>query len=47
MTKQIQFKETLARNNLLIKNSKYYSYGIINPLELSQLNFVEVIVDNT
>ncbi len=33
-----QFKPILSKKDLLIVNSKYYSYGIINSLELSQLN---------
>ncbi len=39
---QNQFKSIQARtteNNLLIENSNYYSYGLVNPKGLSKLNF--------
>ncbi len=36
-----QENQIQEKKNLLIKNSKYYSYGIVNSLELSQLNIGE------
>ncbi len=38
-----QFKKILTKNKLLIGNSKYYSYDIVNSSELSQLNIREII----
>ena len=38
---QKQFKQIITRKNLLIGNSKYYNYGIINSSELNKLNLLE------
>ena len=35
---QNQFKKIPIKKDLLIENSKYYSYGIGNLLKLSKLN---------